>query len=92
VSLASSPGATPKLAIVESDSPSLYLKAVWNNLKYGWNSSKHVKFPVGDDVVLLGHRYVIPEDEPALRHDFTSRMWLTYRCDLPHALPDSNLR
>ncbi|CAG0914162.1 unnamed protein product [Notodromas monacha] len=83
---------TPLISLPDdSEPPSIVLRSFWNNLKYEWNS-KRSKFATGDEVHILGRKYRIPEDETVMRRDFASRIWLTYRRDMPCPLPHSNLR
>ena len=70
------------------------LITIWNNVRYSWSFKTKTNFAKDSPIWLLGRIYnhpVKPEltisvptnDFDSLKHDFVSRIWLTYRKEFP---------
>jgi len=59
------------------------LICLWNHVKYSsWNFKTKTQFAKDSPIWLLGRLYH-DDDLDALREDFSSRIWLTYRRQFP---------
>ena len=70
------------------------LITMWNNVRYSWNFKTKTHLAKDSPIWLLGRIYnqpmkaeptdsVITNDFDSLKHDFLSRIWLTYRKEFP---------